>query len=139
MLSSYLFISYSLGSTLLFSREGGLSDQGHGFSGIIARFESNHRGLFSADNLTNDEFEIDARFAQCFRYRMSETGFIIAFNQQSRNRRSAQAGGLRSLDGFFAGDRIGFNRASLGIPRIAVRHHDLQVDVPEIFKDIDDR
>src|SRR5262245_25681102 len=72
--------------TLLFSRAGGLSDQGHRFSGIIARFESNHCGLFSADNLTNDEFEIDARFAQCFRYCISETGFVIAFHQQSRNR-----------------------------------------------------
>ena len=67
-----------MGSPLLFSRAGGLSDQGHGFSGIIARFESNHCGLFSADNLTNDEFEIDARFAQCFRYRISETGALLS-------------------------------------------------------------
>src|SRR5262249_17884456 len=108
-----------------FGYRSSLDDWG-GFFGVFFRFETQNRRIFSTHHLGHEEGEIDSPACDGLRNRVSQAGFVVTLDQQSRNSGSAQARCLGRRDQFLPCDRINFNRRP-SLATVAVSHHYLEV------------
>src|ERR1017187_7690199 len=104
-----------------------LFDKRNRLLGVVLAFESGYGRIFSADNMGDKESKVDARTGHRLCDGVTQSGLVVAFHQQRRNRGSAQACHLCGGHQFLARDGVDFNRRLALRACMAIAHDYLQI------------